>query len=73
MPVVKVKKGDKGGADVEAEQVLLPKALTGGGKKGGNSGDGEVVHKVFTWPDGGKYEGDWLKGKMHGKGTYVES
>ena len=54
--------------------MLKPKALsTGGVKKGGKSGDSEVTYKEFTWPDGGKYEGDWLKGKMHGKGTYVES
>lgn len=30
-------------------------------------------YKEFTWPDGGKYEGEWLDGKMHGKGTYVEA
>lgn len=26
---------------------------------------------VFSWPDGRRYEGAWLKGKMHGTGKYT--
>ena len=28
---------------------------------------------VKTWPDGKKYQGYWLKGKMHGKGELIIS
>jgi hypothetical protein len=26
----------------------------------------------FTWPDGRSYEGQWEKGRMHGKGVYID-
>lgn len=25
---------------------------------------------IYLFPDGGKYEGQWVQGRMHGKGTY---
>ena len=28
--------------------------------------------REFTWPDGGRYAGEWLGEKMHGKGKFVE-
>ena len=28
---------------------------------------------MFTWPDGRKYSGSWEKGKMHGKGSYLDA
>ena len=26
---------------------------------------------VYTWPDGRKYDGDYVDNKMHGKGVYT--
>ncbi len=26
---------------------------------------------VYTWPDGRRYEGEWLNNNMHGKGVYT--
>lgn len=26
---------------------------------------------VQVWPDGAKYEGDWVNGKANGKGTFM--
>ena len=26
---------------------------------------------MYTWPDGKKFEGEWLNNNMHGKGKYV--
>ena len=26
---------------------------------------------VQTWPDGAKYEGEWVNGKAHGKGKFT--
>jgi hypothetical protein len=28
--------------------------------------------REFTWPDGGRYAGEWKGEKMHGKGKFVE-
>ena len=28
---------------------------------------------IFTWPDGRKYDGEWLNGKQHGVGIYHTS
>jgi hypothetical protein len=28
---------------------------------------------VYHWPDGKKYEGQWLQGKQHGEGKIVNS
>ena len=28
---------------------------------------------VFTWPDGRKYDGQWSKGKQHGRAKYTFS
>ncbi len=28
--------------------------------------------REFSWPDGGRYAGEWLGDKMHGKGKFVE-
>ena len=25
---------------------------------------------IFRWPDGKRFEGNWLKGKQHGQGIY---
>lgn len=43
-------------------------------KKGEATGpEGKAGFSEFTWPDGAKYAGEWQDGKMHGKGTYVET
>ena len=28
--------------------------------------------REFTWPDGGRYAGEWQGEKMHGKGKFIE-
>ena len=28
---------------------------------------------MFRWPDGRKYEGEWLQGKQHGYGKFTTS
>jgi hypothetical protein len=28
-------------------------------------------HGAFYWPDGNKYDGEWKRGKQHGKGIYI--
>jgi hypothetical protein len=27
----------------------------------------------YRWPDGATYEGGWVRGKLHGKGTYTSA
>lgn len=27
---------------------------------------------MFTWPDGRRYEGGWLRGKQHGTALYTD-
>lgn len=27
---------------------------------------------VFTWKDGRVYDGEWMDGKQHGKGTFIK-
>ena len=42
------------------------KAVEEAGAAGGSG------FREFTWPDGGRYAGEWLGDKMHGKGKFVE-
>ena len=28
-------------------------------------------YEVFTWSDGSQYEGNWVYGKQHGKGLFI--
>eukprot|EP00287_Rhodomonas_sp_CCMP768_P015727 CAMPEP_0196756254 /NCGR_PEP_ID=MMETSP1091-20130531/100333_1 /TAXON_ID=302021 /ORGANISM="Rhodomonas sp., Strain CCMP768" /LENGTH=61 /DNA_ID=CAMNT_0042104835 /DNA_START=53 /DNA_END=234 /DNA_ORIENTATION=+ len=42
-------------------------------KKENANGNGTNGFSEFAWPDGAKYSGEWVDGKMHGKGTYIET
>jgi len=44
----------------------LQKAVDEGAAGGGGN------FREFTWPDGGRYAGEWQGEKMHGRGRFVE-
>jgi hypothetical protein len=43
------------------------------GKEVEDAGASSSSFREFTWPDGGRYAGEWLGDKMHGKGKFVET
>eukprot|EP00960_Hanusia_phi_P044850 756862-Hanusia_phi.AAC.1 len=50
----------------------MKKLLSGGGKKDTKDKNKDKNFKEYIWPDGGKYEGEWKDGKMHGNGKFIE-
>ena len=41
--------------------------------KGQYVADMKDGHGVFTWPDGRKYDGQWSKGKQHGRAKVYDT